>query len=117
MTQARIILPQTDIEANATSFRRHLRAENLSPKTTKTYGEAVDQLAGFLRERGMPGRLAHIRREHVESFIEHLRERWAPAVGPFRKRFVMLLLSARQETGAEPPHTRPVTTARAARNS
>lgn len=32
----------------------------------------------------MPGRLAHIRREHVESFIEHLLERWAPATAANR---------------------------------
>ena len=78
MPQTRIILPQTDIGANATSFRRHPRAENFSPKTAKTCGEAIDQFADFLRERGMPGRLAHIHREHVESFIEHLPGAMAP---------------------------------------
>ena len=53
--QARIILPQTEIEANETSFRRHLRAENLSPKTAKTCGEAVDQsaMAPAGRARGL----------------------------------------------------------------
>ena len=79
MAQTEIILSQTDIAANAPSFSRHLRAENLSPKTAKTYGEAVDQFARFLSNQGMPAALPHIRREHVESFIAHLLDHWAPA--------------------------------------
>ena len=84
MTQAGIILPQTDIATNAPSFSRHIRAENLSPKTAKTYCEAVDQFARFLSDQGMPAALPHIRREHVESFIAHLLDRWSPATAAYR---------------------------------
>jgi len=53
-----------DIEALSASFRRHLRAANLAPKTIKTYMEAADGLRGFLVERGMPTQVAAIRRRH-----------------------------------------------------
>lgn len=56
-----------DIGLLLTSFLRHLRAENLSPKTVDTYAESTRQLAAYLRVQGMPTTLSHIRREHVES--------------------------------------------------
>ncbi|MBI3979567.1 MAG: hypothetical protein HY331_15400 [Chloroflexi bacterium] len=40
--------------ALAESFRRSLLAENKTPSTIKTYLEAVDQFAHFLRAQGMP---------------------------------------------------------------
>ncbi len=70
----------------AASFARHLRASNLSPKTIATYGEACDQFATFLTERGMPTDVASIRREHVESFIESLLVQWKPATASNRSR-------------------------------
>jgi hypothetical protein len=53
----------------AESFRRSLLAENKDAKTIKTYTEGVRLLGVFLAERGMPTEIAHIRREHVESFV------------------------------------------------
>lgn len=56
----------------ADEFLLHLKAENKSPATVKIYGTAVDQLARYLEDAGMPTEVANIRREHVEAFIAHL---------------------------------------------
>lgn len=79
MTHTASIETQRDPSVNITTFRRYVRASNPSPHLEKTYGEAVDQFASFLRDQGMPQVLAHMRREHVESFIAHLLQRWTPA--------------------------------------
>lgn len=75
-----------DIAVNIASFSRHLRAENLSPRTIETYTESARQLAAFLAEQGMPQDVANITREHIESFISHLLERWKPATANNRFR-------------------------------
>jgi site-specific recombinase XerD len=74
-----------DIAANLTSFIYHLRA-SARPKTIETYSESVKQLIDYLRQNGMPLDVAGIRREHVESFIVHLRERWKPSTANNRYR-------------------------------
>jgi site-specific recombinase XerD len=56
----------------AASFRRSLRAGNLSERTVETYMESVEQLERFLVTNGMPTSVAAIRREHVEAFLEDL---------------------------------------------
>lgn len=85
-----------DLEVLARSFRRNLRSENKAPKTLETYLEAIEQLAAFLAERGMPTTAANIRREHVESFIEHLLDTRSPSTASNRfralKRFFGWLL-------------------------
>ncbi len=53
-----------------TSYARHLRAANLSPKTQRAYLDGLALLAAFLTSRGMPTDVAAIRREHLEAFIE-----------------------------------------------
>jgi site-specific recombinase XerD len=75
-----------DFRANVQSFARHLRAENVSPRTIETYVEAARQLGEFLAAQGMPTDVAHIRREHVEAFIAHLLDRWRPATANNRFR-------------------------------
>lgn len=62
----------------AGSLRRSLLAENKSLKTVKTYCEAVVPWGQFLTEGGMPAMAAHVRREHVESFVADQLERWKP---------------------------------------
>ncbi len=54
MTQALPIEPRGDLAVKLTSFVRHLHAENLSPRTVKTYAEAARQLSVFLVAQGMP---------------------------------------------------------------
>ena len=81
-----VIKPQGDLEVNRASFGRHLRAVNASPRTQKTYLEAVGLFARFLADKGMPQDVANITREHVESFITDLLERWRPATAANRYR-------------------------------
>jgi site-specific recombinase XerD len=75
-----------DIQPLLESFSRHLRAKNRSPRTVQSYNETVEQFAAFLAERGMPTSVASIRREHVESWIESLLERFRPATAAVRFR-------------------------------
>ena len=75
-----------DIAVNIKSFTRHLRAENLSPRTVETYTESARQLAAFLAGQGMPQDVANITREHIESFITHLLDRRKPATANNRFR-------------------------------
>jgi hypothetical protein len=65
-----------DLEALSASFRQHLRAANLAPKTMRTCMEAAEGLRKFLVERGMPSAVASITREHVEAYISDLLDRW-----------------------------------------
>ena len=80
------IIAGGDIGVNLTSFARHLRAENLSPRTQETYCESVRQFNRFLEAQGMPLEVANLRREHVEAFIAHLLELWKPATANNRYR-------------------------------
>ena len=75
-----------DIAVNIASFTRHLRAENLSPRTVETYTESARQLSAFLADQGMPQDVANITREHIESFITRLLDRWKPATANNRFR-------------------------------
>lgn len=75
-----------DLEALLPSFQRYLAAANRSPRTRQSYAESVDQLARFLRDRGMPEAVFSIRREHVESFVEDLLARYKPATAAVRFR-------------------------------
>ena len=68
------------------SFTRTLLAENKSPRTIRTYNEAIDQLATFLENNGMPTTVSNVRREHVESFIADLLARFKPATASNRYR-------------------------------
>jgi site-specific recombinase XerD len=68
-----------DIEVLVASFTRYLRAANRSPKTIRTYAEAVEGLARFLTDHGMPRQVSAIRREHVEAFVEDILARWTAA--------------------------------------
>jgi site-specific recombinase XerD len=78
------------------SWRRHLRAQRISPATISTYSTAVGQLGVFLAKQGMPTAPAGIHREHVEAFITSVLEKWKPATAHNRYRgchafFVWLL--------------------------
>src|SRR2546426_12100032 len=61
------------------SFRRSLRAQNKSPRTVRVYTEALRLLTRHLDAKGMPTQVAHLRREHLEDFIEAILARWKPA--------------------------------------
>jgi len=64
-----------DYEALAGSFRRYLRASGKSPKTMATYGEAVNQFAGYLSSQDDgPDDVAGLSRWEVEGFMIHLQD-------------------------------------------
>ncbi len=75
-----------DILVNRDSFARHLRAENLSPKTIYAYCGAVEQFEAFLAAQGMPQKVADLTREHIEAFITHLLETRKPTTAHQRYR-------------------------------
>ena len=82
-----------DLAALIPSFERSLRAANKSPKTIQVYGEAAAQLLDFLSQAGMPTQVAHIGREHVESFIEQLVCTKSPATANNRYRALAALFN------------------------
>ncbi len=76
----------TDIEANAASFSRHLRAANKAPATIHVYLDAAARLDAFVASKGMPRAVGAIRREPVEAFIEDQLARLKPASAANRYR-------------------------------
>jgi membrane carboxypeptidase/penicillin-binding protein len=58
-----------EITALLPSWRLHLQASNLSPRTIRAYTDDGALLAAFLADRGMPTAVRSITREHVEAFI------------------------------------------------
>lgn len=71
------------------AFLRGLAAENKSPRTIQTYGEAVDLLDGFLTAKGMPTDPSAITREHLTEWINDLLGRWkaSTALNRYRSAF------------------------------
>jgi site-specific recombinase XerD len=64
--------------AELDSFLLSLEAQNLAPKTIRSYGESVELLGRFLTDRGMPTDPRAVRREHVEAFVADQVARWRP---------------------------------------
>jgi hypothetical protein len=62
-----------------TSWRLHLKAANLSPRTVRGYTDDGALFATFLAGKGMPTAVAAIKREHVEAFIAAELERRSAA--------------------------------------
>ena len=75
-----------DLAALTASWRRSLAARRASPRTIATYTTAVAQLDAYLSAAGMPTRVAHIRREHVEAWVTDLLARRAPTTAHNRFR-------------------------------
>jgi site-specific recombinase XerD len=70
-------------------WERHLRAQNKSPKTIKSYREAALQLAAYLVEEGdHDGDPTTVTHADVEEFIAHLNATRSPSTG--RTRFAAL---------------------------
>jgi site-specific recombinase XerD len=73
-----------DLQELERGFELSLRARNRSPRTIKSYVEAVRLLRAFLVEVGMPTEADRIGREHVEAFIADQLERWRPKTAQVR---------------------------------
>lgn len=100
-----------DLRVELDSFLLSLEAENLAPKTRRTYGEAIELLGRFLVERGMPIDPGAVRREHVEAFVADQVARWRPNTARNRylalKRFFDWLASEGLIEGSPMARTRP----------
>ena len=68
MVHAAVFTPPV-LSAIAASYKRHLKAENKSPRTIFIYLDSVARLDRYLAAQGMPQEISGITREHVESFI------------------------------------------------
>lgn len=99
MRQPPIILADGDLAVNARSFARSIRAENLSPNTETAYLGAVARFADFLQDKGMPQDVAHITREHVETFIEDRLARRKPSTANHSYRGLQRFFSWLAEEG------------------
>lgn len=93
------ITADADFAVNVDSFVRHLRAANLSPNTLTAYVGAVEQLARYLADNGMPMQVANVKREHVEAFITDLLEHWKPATANNRYRGVQAFFKWLEQEG------------------
>jgi site-specific recombinase XerC len=81
------------------SWRLHLEAANLSPRTIRAYTDDGALLAAFLADKGMPTVAGNIRREHVEAFIAAELERTAPSSAATRYRSLQQLFNWLDEEG------------------
>src|ERR1019366_3306321 len=94
-------MPQTKLPAPGVgeltvllpSWRLHLEASNLSPRTIRAYTDDGALLAAFLATTGMPTAVLSIRREHVEAFIVAELERTSPASAATRYRSLQQLFN------------------------
>jgi site-specific recombinase XerD len=68
------------------SWRLHLEAANLSPRTVRGYTDDGALFAAFLVEKGMPTAVAAVKREHVETFIAAELERTSASSAATRYR-------------------------------
>ena len=91
-------LPDT-YRLNRDSFARMLRAENKSGRTIEGYNAAVELLGQFLVQHGMPTDAAHLRREHVEMFIQKRLAHWKPATASNRFRALKVFFKWLAEEG------------------
>lgn len=63
------------LRAMAESFKRSLRANDKAETTIKAYMMPVNGFIAFATSMGMPREMSGIKREHVESYLLHLKER------------------------------------------
>ncbi|HVA03670.1 MAG TPA: tyrosine-type recombinase/integrase [Acidimicrobiales bacterium] len=88
-----------DLATLLPDWLRSLRAENKAPNTLQGYEQSATQLLEFLRESGMPTNVAHITREHVETFVEQLLATRKPATAANRYRALQRLFAYLVEEG------------------
>ena len=81
------------------SWRLHLEASNLSPRTIRAYTDDGAMFVAFLARQGMPTAVASIRREHVEAFIAAELTRTAPSSAATRYRSLQQLFKWLDDEG------------------
>lgn len=103
----------TEVAALATSFRRHLAAENKTPATLENYMAAVTLLARFLEREGLPTAPDALRRSHIEAFLADILKTARPSTAHCRYRALRVFFAWLVEEGEvaanpmekmKPPH-------------
>ena len=74
------------LEGELASWRLHLEAANLSPKTILGYTFGVQKFADFLKAHGWPTTVTEITRQHVEAFMSHISQTSKPWTAQTRYR-------------------------------
>ena len=82
--QERSVGTGTDITELRRSFDVTLRSRNRSPKTIKSYLEAIDLYVEFAGRVGCPTAVERITREHIELFVGDQLARWTPKTAQIR---------------------------------
>ena len=88
-----------ELSALQPSWRLHLEAANLSPRTIRAYTDDAALFVTFLARQGMPTAARSIHREHVEAFIAAELERTAPSSAATRYRSLQQLFGWLDEEG------------------
>jgi len=111
LTEARPDMASGLYKVYRDAFLRSLAAENKSPRTIQTYGEAVDLLEAFLAGRGMPVDPSAITREHLTEWVNELLDRWkaSTALNRYRSayRFFEYLTEAGETTASPMARMKP----------
>jgi site-specific recombinase XerD len=95
-------LPADHLRVLGEFFRLSLTAQRKSPRTIKTYLEALRLFSKYLEKQGMPTSVQNIKREHVEAFIADLLEKWKPATASNRYRALQQFFKFLVEEGEVP---------------
>ena len=88
-----------DIGSLRASFEIGLRARNRSPKTIRSYLEALDLYRNFAVESGFPTAVDQVNRDHVETFLADQLERWRPKTAQIRYGALRQFFKWAQEEG------------------
>lgn len=80
-------------------WKLSLKAANKSPNTITAYTYATTQLEAFLRDAGMPLAVDKITREHIESFLVHVRETRSASTAETRYRGLRQFFNWCEEEG------------------
>lgn len=88
-----------DLAELVSSWERSLRAANRSPNTREQYVTSARQLVAYLETNGMPTAAAGVHREHVESYLADVAERWAPSTVQTRYKGLRLFFAFLAEEG------------------
>ena len=100
MAQTKLPAPGVgELTALLPSWRLHLEASNLSPRTIRAYTDDGALLTAFLATKGMPTAVLSIRREHVEAFIVAELERTSPSSAATRYRSLQQLFKWLDDEG------------------
>jgi integrase-like protein len=89
------------LDGYVTSFRRHLRAANKSPKTIRTYADAALQLGAWLPEQGETTDPRNITGAQIEHFLGGLIVRTSASTAATRYRGPAAVLHVARPRGRD----------------